>query len=57
MNIRATICYIRSRLNERSTWLLIGGSVAAAAALAWPWNLVSIIVGVIAALVPDKPTE
>lgn len=55
MSVRTTVSYIRSRLDERSTWLLIGGSVAAAAGLAWPWNLVSVIVGVIAALVPDKP--
>lgn len=51
--MKATITYIRSRLNERSTWLLIGAAVTAGAALAWPWSLVSVIVGVIGAMVPD----
>lgn len=45
--------YIRARLNERSTWLLIATGVATAAALSEPWSYISAIVGVIAALVPD----
>jgi hypothetical protein len=45
--------YLRARLNERSSWLLIGTAIAAASALPWPWSLASVIVGVIAALVPD----
>ena len=49
------IRFIRARLNERSTWLLIGTGVATAAALSPPWSYVSAIVGVIAALVPDGP--
>jgi hypothetical protein len=52
--MRATLTYIRRRLDERSTWLLIGASVTAAAALDWPWNLISFVVGVIGALVPDS---
>jgi hypothetical protein len=51
--IRRVISYIRARLEERSTWLLIGASVTAAAALGWPWNLISFVVGVIGALTPD----
>jgi hypothetical protein len=51
--VRAAFAYIRSRLDERSTWLLFGVAITAAAALPWPWSLVSVIVGVIAALVPD----
>lgn len=47
------IGYIRSRLNERSTWLMIGTAVAGAAALPAPWDYVAVGVGVIAALVPD----
>ncbi len=47
------IRYIRARLNERSTWLLIGTGIAGAAALASPWSYVAAVVGVIAALVPD----
>jgi hypothetical protein len=53
MSVKTTVSYIRARLNERSTWVMIGAGVAAAAALPWPWSLVSVIVGVIAALVPD----
>lgn len=45
--------YIKARINERSTWLLIGGSVAAASALPAPWSYVSMGVGVIAAFTPD----
>lgn len=55
MSIRTTVSYLRSRLDERSTWLMIGVGVTGAAALEWPWSLVSVIVAVIAALVPDAP--
>ena len=51
--MKATIAYLRARLDERSTWLLIGAAVTAAAALKWPWNVISFAVGVIGALVPD----
>lgn len=47
------IPYLKSRLNERSTWLLIGTGIAAASALPAPWSYVAAAVGVIAALVPD----
>lgn len=49
--------YLRNRLNEKSTWLLFGGAIAAASALPWPWSLASCVVGVIAALVPDGPVK
>lgn len=45
--------FLRSRLNERSTWLLVGAAIPAAASLPWPWSLVSMLVATIAALVPD----
>jgi len=51
--LRSTFTYIRARLDERSTWIMIGAGITGAAALEWPWSLVSAIVGVIAALVPD----
>ena len=51
------IAYIRARLQERSTWLLIGTGVAGAAALASPWSYVAAAIGVIAALVPDGPLK
>lgn len=47
------IQFLRTRLNERSTWLLIGTGLAAASALPAPWSYASAAVGVIAALVPD----
>jgi hypothetical protein len=47
------IQFLKARLNERSTWLLIGTGIAAASALPAPWSYVSAAVGVIAALVPD----
>jgi hypothetical protein len=53
--MKKTIAFIRSRLNERSTWLLIGTGIAGAAALPWPWSAASCVVAVIAALLPDGP--
>jgi hypothetical protein len=53
--MKKTIAFIRSRLNERSTWLLIGTGIAGASALPWPWSLASCVVAVIAALLPDGP--
>ena len=47
------IAYIKARLGERSTWLLIGAGVGGAAALATPWSYVAAVIGVIAAMVPD----
>jgi len=47
------IKYIRDRLNERSTWMLISGGIVTAAALNAPWSYAAALVGVIAALVPD----
>jgi len=47
------IAFIKARLSERSTWLLIGTSVAAASSLVAPWSYVSMAVGVVAALIPD----
>jgi len=45
--------YIRARMNERSTWMLIGTGIAGAAALASPWSYAAVAVGVVAAFVPD----
>ena len=49
--------YIKARLNERSTWLLIGSGIGTSAILEWPWSLVSALVHTIAALVPDGGEE
>lgn len=51
--MKKTLSYIKARLGERSTWLLIGAGIAGAAALVWPWSVVAAVVAVIAALVPD----
>lgn len=47
------IAYLKARLEERSTWMLIGAGIAAASALPWPWSIASVVVASIAALVPD----
>jgi hypothetical protein len=57
MSVRTTISYIRARLDERSTWLLIGAAVTAAAGLEWPWNAIMFAVGVVGALVPDSAVK
>lgn len=49
----STLRYVKARLGERSTWLLIGSGVGTAALLPLPWSVVSAIVHTIAALVPD----
>lgn len=48
------IRYLKARLGERSTLLLIGSGIGTAAMLEWPWSLVSAVVHIAAALVPDK---
>ena len=45
--------YLKNRLDERSTWMLMSAGIAGAAALSQPWSYVSAAMGVIAALVPD----
>jgi fumarate reductase subunit D len=49
----ATLAYLKRRLDERATWLMIGAGITAGAALAWPWSLISVIAATIGALVPD----
>ena len=48
------IGFIKARLSERSTWLLIGAGVTAASALPEPWSYVSMAVGAIAAMINNK---
>lgn len=47
--------YLRERLNERSTYMLILGSIGSVAGLAKPFNWIGFAVLLIAALVPDGP--
>lgn len=49
------IRFVKARLQERSTLLLIGSGITTAAMLAWPWSAVSAVIHTIAALIPDKP--
>ena len=48
-----TFRYLKARLSERSTWMLIAAGVTGAAALVWPWSAIFCAVSVIAALIPD----
>ena len=49
--------FIKARLGERSTWLLVGSGIGTAAMLPWPWSIVSAVVHTAAALVPDASGE
>lgn len=53
----AVIRYLKARLGERSTWLLVGSGIGTAAMLPWPWSIVSAVVHTAAALVPDGDGE
>jgi hypothetical protein len=49
------ISYLKARLVERSTWSDIIVTIAAAAVLPPPWSHVTVLIGVVKALVPDGP--
>lgn len=46
--------WLRSRLQERSTFVGIGTAIGAASVLPAPWSWLSLVVGTLAALIPDK---
>ena len=46
--------YVKQRLGEPSTWVALGGSVAAVSALPAPWSYVGLGCGVMAAMVPNR---
>ena len=46
--------YIKSRLAEASTWVMLGGSVAAVSALPPPWSYIGLGCGIMAAMVPNQ---
>lgn len=48
------LCFLKQRLEERSTWAAIGVGVTAAAALSWPWNAALVLTATIGALVPTS---
>jgi hypothetical protein len=55
VSVKSTISYLRMRLNERSTYMFVVGSMAAVAVLPSPFNWIGFIVLAVAAFVPDSP--
>jgi hypothetical protein len=53
VSVRSTVSYIRSRLNERSTYMFVFGSIASVAGLPSPFNWIGFIILAVAAFVPD----
>lgn len=47
------IRYIKTRLNERSTWVAIGAGIAGASVLPHPFSWLAIAAAVIGSIVPD----
>lgn len=45
--------YVKSRLNERSTWVAFGTGVTGAAALPMPWSAIFVVIAVVGVLIPD----
>ncbi|KFG91738.1 hypothetical protein BV98_000596 [Sphingobium herbicidovorans NBRC 16415] len=50
----SAVRWLRSRLQERSTFVGIGTAIGAASILPSPWSWLSLVAGTIAALIPDK---
>jgi hypothetical protein len=55
--IGAALAYLRARLDERSTYMLIIGSIGAVAGLPKPFNWIGFVVLIIAAFTPDGPVK
>ena len=53
--IRAAFAYLKARLDERSTYMFVLGSIASVAGLSEPFNWIGFIILTVAALVPDGP--
>ena len=51
--MKKLIIYVKNRLAERSFWLQCGAAIIPAVALPMPYRAISIVVAVMAALVPD----
>lgn len=45
--------FVKSRLGEKSSWICIGGAVAAASALPAPWSYFSLGCGIVAGMIPN----
>ena len=48
--------YLKARLRERTSWAAIVAAVTAASLLAFPWDVVAAVAGVIGVLVPEPGT-
>ena len=48
------LSYLKARLSEGSTWVAIGGTVAAVSVLTPPWSYIGLACGVMAAMVPNQ---
>lgn len=55
--MRAAFDHLRGRLNERSTYMFILGSLGTVSACPSPFNWIGGAVLLIAALVPDGPVQ
>jgi hypothetical protein len=51
--MKKALSYLGTRLNERSTWMMIATGVASSALLPDPYSWVSMVILTIAAIVPD----
>ena len=51
------LAYVKERLSEGSTWVAIGGTVAAVSALSAPWSYVGLACGIMAAMVPNRVSQ
>lgn len=50
--VRASLAYLRARLNERSTWVSVGVGITGAATLQSPWSYAFVAIAVIGAIIP-----
>ena len=57
MSVKTTLSYLRQRLNERSTYMFIVGSMASVAVLPRPFNWLGFALLMVAAFVPDGPAK
>lgn len=55
--MRAVLQGLRARLNERSTYMFIIGSLGTVSAFPAPWNWIGGAMLAVAALVPDGPVK
>ena len=47
------LAFIKARLNERSTWIILGAAIASASQLAYPWSIAALVTGIVSGFIPD----